>query len=291
MNSFGAKPVNENWFNETLYPTYCQSFKIDKVLAKQKTLFQDLMVFENQEFGRILVLDGAIQLTTRDEFIYHEMMSHVPIIAHGKVKKVLIIGGGDGGIAREVLKHPGIESVTMVEIDKGVVEASQEFFPEICIGVFDHPKFTLLIEDGVKFVKSKTAEYDVIITDSNDPIGPAKVLFTDTFYGACKNALKKDGILVTQNGDFFMQPHEYKDTYKHLKFLFEDATFFLANVPTYIGSYMTLGYASENSNYRKLSLDVIETRIQADKLKTRYYNAAMHQACFMLPQCLIESLE
>jgi spermidine synthase len=283
--------MNDKWFHESLYQTYCQSFKIDRVLSEKKTLFQDLMVFENQEFGRILILDGAVQLTTRDEFIYHEMMSHVPIFAHGNVKKVLIIGGGDGGIAREVLKHPEIESVTLVEIDQGVVDASKEFFPEVCKGVFEHPKFTLLIEDGIKFVQSKTSEYDVIITDSNDPIGPAKVLFTDTFYGYCKNALKPNGILVTQNGDFFMQPHEYKDTYQHLNYLFEDATFFLANVPTYIGSYMTLGYASDNPNYRHLSQDILQQRFIKAGFKTRYYNPAMHHASFVLPQFLLESLK
>jgi spermidine synthase len=283
--------MNDIWLNETLYKTYCQSFKVDKILDQHKTLYQDLVVFENQEFGRVLVLDGAIQLTTRDEFIYHEMMSHVPIIAHGNVKDVLIIGGGDGGIAREVLKHPGIESVTLVDIDAGVVEASKKYFPEVCKGVFDHPKFKLLIEDGIKFVQNQTQAYDVIITDSNDPIGPAKVLFTDTFYGSCKKALRKNGILVTQNGDFFMQPHEYKDTYRHLKFLFKDAAFFLANVPTYIGSYMTLGYASEDPSYRELPLEVIQNRIEQDGLKTRYYNAKMHQASFVLPQFLIDSLE
>ncbi|MDF2529463.1 MAG: speE [Gammaproteobacteria bacterium] len=279
------------WLHESLYKTYCQSFQIDKVLAQHKTLYQDLLVFENQEFGRVLVLDGAIQLTTRDEFIYHEMMSHVPIIAHGNVKHVLIIGGGDGGIAREVLKHSGIESVTLVEIDEGVVEASKQYFPEVCKGVFDHPKFSLRIEDGIQFVKNHQNAYDLIITDSNDPIGPAKVLFTDTFYGYCKQALKKEGILVTQNGDFFMQPNEYQDTYRHLSFLFKEATFFLANVPTYIGSYMTLGYASDNPEYRKLDIEALQQRITKADIKTRYYNASMHQASFVLPQFLLENLE
>jgi spermidine synthase len=283
--------MNNIWLHETLYKTYCQSFQVDTILEQHKTLFQDLLVFENQEFGRVLVLDGAIQLTTRDEFIYHEMMSHVPIISHGNVKDVLIIGGGDGGIAREVLKHPGIQSVTLVEIDEGVVTASKRYFPQVCQGVFEHPKFKLLIEDGVKFVQAQKQAYDVIITDSNDPIGPAKVLFTDTFYGSCKQALRKDGILVTQNGDFFMQPHEYKDTYRHLQFLFKDATFFLANVPTYIGSYMTLGYASDQTSYRELSVATLQERIAKANLKTRYYNAKMHQASFVLPQFLLESLE
>lgn len=283
--------MSKKWFHETLYPTYCQSFEIETVLWKEKSLHQDVLIFENKEFGKVMALDGAVQFTTRDECIYHEMIAHVPLFAHGNAQDVLIIGGGDGGAAREVIKHPNIRSATIVEIDRCVVDLTKKYIPEIPQGVFEHPKLRLVIEDGINFVKNNQAAYDIIITDSNDPIGPAQVLFTETFYGYCKKALKPNGILVTQNGDFFLQPKEYQATFSHLQFLFSDVSFYLANVPTYIGSYMTLGFASDVSEYRNLSLDMLNKRFAQTPIKTFYYYPSMHKASFVLPKTMQESLD
>lgn len=282
--------MTKQWFHETLYPTYCQSFKIETVLWEGKSSYQDVLIFENKEFGKVMALDGAVQFTTKDEFIYHEMITHVPLFAHGNVQDVLIIGGGDGGVAREVLKHPNVRSVTLVEIDSFVIDLTKKYVPEIPQGVFEHPKLHLTIDDGVNFVKNNQKTYDVIITDSNDPIGPSQVLFTETFYGYCKKLLRNKGILVVQNGDFFMQPKEYQTTFSHLQLLFRDVSFYLANVPTYIGSYMTLGFASD-TEYRNLTLDILNQRFAQTPIQTFYYHPSMHKACFALPKAMQETLD
>jgi spermidine synthase len=169
------------WIGETLYPFYQQRFSATEVLFEEKTEHQDLVIFENDFFGRVMLLDGVTQTTDRDEFVYHEMISHVPIFAHGNAQKVLIIGGGDGGVLREVLRHKDVEC-TMVEIDASVVEMSKKYFPQHSDGAFEDPRCNLVIADGLKFVKETQDRFDVIIVDSTDPIGPGEVLFTSEFY-------------------------------------------------------------------------------------------------------------
>lgn len=281
--------MSEKWFDETLYPTYCQSFKIETILWEGKSSYQNILVFENKEFGKVMALDGTVQFTTKDEFIYHEMIAHVPLFAHGNAQDILIIGGGDGGVAREVLKHSNVRSVTLVEIDPFIIDLTKKYIPEIPQEVFENPKLQLIIDDGVNFVKNNQETYDVIITDSSDPIGPSQVLFTENFYGYCKKALKKEGILVVQNGDFFMQPNEYQTTFSHLQLLFRDVSFYLANVPTYIGSYMTLGFASD-VDYCNLTLEMLNQRFAQTSIKTFYYHPGMHKACFTLPKSMQETL-
>ena len=170
------------WVSETLHDGYQQRFEVSKVLFSEKTEFQDMVIFENPKFGRVLVLDGVIQTTEKDEFIYHEMMVHTPLLANGAAKRVLIIGGGDGGCLREALRHPGVEKVTMVEIDPTVVDLSREYLPMHSDGAFDDPRTDLVIADGLKYVAESAEKFDVIIVDSTDPIGPGEVLFTDAFY-------------------------------------------------------------------------------------------------------------
>ena len=173
---------------------------------------QRIRVFENARFGRVLTLDGVVQTTEGDEFIYHEMMAHVPILAHGAARRVLIVGGGDGGMAREVLRHRAVEHVTMVEIDAGVVEFSKKYLPSLSAGAFDDPRLDLVIADGADFVAQTDRRFDVAIIDSTDPVGPGEVLFTDTFYGRAKRCLAPGGVLVTQNGVPFMQGDELAGT-------------------------------------------------------------------------------
>lgn len=282
--------MTNQWYNETLHPTYGQRFEIKKVLFETKTAFQHLIIFENTMFERVLALDGIIQTTTKDEHIYHEMMVHVPVLAHGNVKKVLIVGGGDGGILRETLKHAGITHITMVEIDKAVVEMSKQYLPSISNGAFDDPRLHLIIDDGMKYVRETKETYDVIITDSTDPIGPAEVLFSDDFYSCAKRCLNPGGVVVSQNGVSFLQAWELEGTYRRLSALYNDASFYLACVPTYIGGFMSLAWGTDDKTLRQQPLDVIRERYQRSAIKTHYYNPDMHVSSFSLPQQVVMML-
>jgi spermidine synthase len=272
----------EAWSHETLYPFHRQSLRIDRLLYDSKTEHQRIQVFENARFGRVLTLDGVVQTTEGDEFIYHEMMAHVPILAHGAARRVLIIGGGDGGMAREVLRHASVEHVTMVEIDAGVVSFCREYLPSLSDGAFDDPRLDLVIADGAAYVAEADATFDVILVDSTDPIGPGEVLFTDTFYGRAHARLAEGGILATQNGVPFLQPDELTGTLRALKALFRDATCYLATVPTYAGGPMAFGWATDGSA-RNTDTAALAQRYEAAGLSCRYYTPEAHEAAFALP--------
>lgn len=276
--------MSDQWYNETLYENYGQRFKIENVLFEHNTDHQHLVIFENSQFGRVMALDGIIQTTTRDECIYHEMMVHVPVLAHGYAKKILIIGGGDGGILREVVKHKHIEHITMIEIDAAVVEMSKKFLPSISNGAFDDPRLNLVIADGMDYVRNCTEKFDIIITDSTDPIGPGEVLFTDDFYSSAKKCLAKDGIIASQNGASFLQEWEFEGTYKRLASLYQDPWFYLASVPTYIGGFMTLAWATDNATYRNHPVTTISERFAANPFSTQYYTPEIHVGAFNLPR-------
>jgi spermidine synthase len=205
-----ASMPEKRWLPETLFDDlgFRMSYAVEKVLYEQHTDHQHLVLFEHKHFGKMLMLDGATQVTTRDEFIYHEMMTHVPILAHGKARNVLIIGGGDCGIAEEVLKHKALKSVVQVEIDASVIEFSKEHFPEFTKPVFRDKRFESVIADGMKYVATAERRFDIIIVDSTDPQGPGAVLFTKEFYAACKRCMAPGGVMVTQNGVPFLQPDE-----------------------------------------------------------------------------------
>src|SRR5256714_6663227 len=192
----------KRWIPETLFDQlgFRMTFEVERVLYEMQTEHQHLVLFENKYFGKMLMLDGATQITKRDEFIYQEMMSHVPIFAHGRAREVLIIGGGDCGIAEEVLKHRSVERLTQVEIDASVIEFSKEHFPEFTRPVFADKRFESVIDDGMKYVARTKRCFDVIIVDSTDPQGPGKVLFSQKFYAACKRCMTAGGVMVTQNG-------------------------------------------------------------------------------------------
>lgn len=277
-------------WSETLYDAYGQSFSVDKVYFESKTEHQHLMIFHNAMFGRVMVLDGIVQTTEKDEFIYHEMLTHVPLFAHGNAKRVLIIGGGDGGILREVCKHNTVEHVTQVEIDQAVIDMAKEYLPNHSAGAFDDPRANIVIDDGMRFVNETTDKFDVIISDSTDPIGPGEVLFTSDFYESCKRCLNEGGILATQNGVVFMQTDEVTTTSDRLAELYQDSYFYGAAVPTYVGGIMTFAWATDNPAYREQSLDTILQRFQAADIKTRYYNPAIHLAAFALPQYVLDAI-
>lgn len=276
------------WFTERLHSGYGQTLSMDQILFRDKTDHQDLVIFQNSRFGRVLALDGVVQTTEGDEHVYHEMMAHVPIIAHGAVREVLIIGGGDGGMAREVLRHPGVERVTMVEIDAGVVEMSREHLPSLSKGAFDNPRLDLIIDDGCAFVKNTDRRFDVIIVDSTDPIGPGAVLFTREFYADCKNHLTDGGVIVTQNGVPAVQGDEVTCTFQRFKGLFADRWFYAAPVPTYQGGHMAFGWGTDNASLREQAPEVLHKRWAPLTLETGYYTPDVQAAAFALPAFILK---
>lgn len=275
-------------YQETLYPAWGQNFQQDRILFEAATDHQQLVIFENARFGRVMALDGVIQTTEHDEFVYHEMMVHVPLLSHPKPESVLIIGGGDGGILREVLKHPSVNHVTQVEIDRSVVEMCIEYFPNHSQGAFDDPRLNLVITDGAAFMAQNTAQFDVIITDSTDPIGPGESLFESSFYAGCAAALTESGILVTQNGVPFMQGDEVTNTYRRWKPYFQTRQFYLTPVPTYAGGAMAMGFARPNIEVAP-SADVLKERSQALGI-LKYYTPQVHLGAFGLPQFVSDLL-
>ena len=275
------------WTIEALYDDYRQALSEDEVLYDSETGHQRIRVFTNPRFGRVLTLDDVVQTTEGDEFIYHEMLTHVPILAHGAAKRVLIIGGGDGGMAREVLRHTSVGHVTMVEIDAGVVAFSKKYLPSLSAGAFDDPRLNLVIADGAEFVRESADRFDVIIVDSTDPVGPGEVLFTDTFYGRAKSCLAEGGILVTQNGVPFLQGEELTNTMRAFKALFRDATCYMATIPTYAGGPMAFGWGTDGTA-RQTSPEVLEQRFEAAGISTRYYTPQVHTGAFALPRYVLD---
>lgn len=276
------------WFDERLYPGgavgYTQRFEVTRVVCERRSKFHELTIFETPVFGRVLTLDGIVQTTERDEFAYHEMLAHVPLFAHGDAKRVLIVGGGDGGVLREVLRHASVEAATLVDIDRLVVDVCREHMPSLSDGAFDDSRSHLVIADATRFVAQTTDRFDVVIVDSTDPLGPGEALFTEAFYADCKRVVEPEGILVTQNGVPFLQAVELASSMRKLKTLFGDVTAYLAVVPSYVGGFMALGWASDNANLRRQPETAIADRFVHSGIETRYYGPAIHVAAFSLPR-------
>ena len=276
-------------FTEELYKKYNQNITIEKIITSQNSKFQNILIFDSKYFGRILTLDKVIQITEFDHFYYSEMLSHIPIITHGKVKRVLIIGGGDGAIAHEVLKHNSIKEVFICEIDQDVINLSVKYLKKINFGSLKNPKVKIIIEDASQFIKKNNFKnyFDLIIADRPDPIGPGKNLFKIKFYKDIKNALSNSGIAVFQNGVPFFQKKELKDTMKHLKSTFNYSGVYLTVVPTYIGGYMALTWSSNAIDIsKKVNLDKHSKVI--NKLNTQYYTKEIHYTSFILPKWIKE---
>ena len=271
------------WFEEALHEGLRFKLEATEVLYDSQTEHQRVVIFENPVLGRVMTLDDIVQTTERDEFIYHEMMAHVPILAHGAARKVLIIGGGDGGMLEEVLKHRAVQRATMVEIDASVVELAKRHLRPICGAAFENPRTELVIADGVDFVARTQARYDVIIIDSTDPVGPGEVLFQEDFYRNCRRCLAPGGILVTQNGVPFLQGAELTGTLACFRRHFADATCYLATVPTYFGGPMAFGWASDDPAPRRVALDTLQARFAAAAIETGYYTPEVHLSAFALP--------
>lgn len=282
--------MTAGWFTETLHRGYGQSFEITATVFEKKTAHQELLIFETPALGRVLVLDGIVQTTEADEFYYHEMMVHPALLAHGDARRVLIIGGGDGGALREVLKHPSVEQATLVEIDPAVVELCRAHLPAISAGAFDDPRARLVIADGTRFAAETGEAFDVVIVDSTDPVGPSVALFEAGFYGDCRRMLGGRGILVRQAGVPFFQRDEYVAAHKRLSQVFRDCAFLLVPVPTYSGGHMALAWASDDAANRERPAAVIARRFAEAAIETRYYTPDVHAAAFALPAFMRRAL-
>ena len=286
--------AKKRWIAETLFDElgFRMTFAVDKVLYEVQTEHQHLVLFEHQFFGKMLMLDGATQISKKDEFIYQEMMSHVPLFAHGKAEDVLIIGGGDCGIAEEVLKHRTVKRLTQVEIDPAVIEFAKEHFPEFTKPVFADRRFESVIDDGAKYVAATDRRFDVIIVDSTDPIGPGKILFGAKFYAGCRRCMKPGGVLVTQNGVPFFQNNELTTTMLRFRRLFADASCYVAAIPVYVGGHMALGIASDDKRVRRHSVATIARRYRkAGSFKTKYWTPEVHVAAFAQPRFIAELVD
>ncbi len=271
----------ELWFSEFQSKNIKFSLKVNKVLSIEKSEYQTIAVYENEDMGRILALDNVIQLTTKDEFTYHEMIAHVPMFTHNAPEKVLIIGGGDGGTLREVLKHP-VKHAHLVDIDRKVIETSKKFFPYISYS-FEDPRVKVFIEDGIEFVK-KNSGYDVIIIDSTDPIGPAVNLFSRDFYKDVFNALNKDGIMVAQTESPFLYADVIKRIYDDISSIYPYTNIYTSVVPTYPGAFWTFSMGSKMVD--PLKKDITQTL----DIETKYYTKSMHKACLDIPPFLKDML-
>jgi spermidine synthase len=275
------------WYQEGYHAHWCQRLEVERYLYRGRTDFQEAIVFESPVLGRVLVLDGILQTTERDEFIYHEMISHVALVAHGVAQDVLIIGGGDGGTLEEVLKHVGVKSAVMVELDPGVVDLARTHLPSISNGAFDDSRTELVFGDGVRFIAETDRQFDVIIVDSTDPFGPGEALFTRSFYADCHARLRPGGILVAQGGNAFLERSRMRDCLARLASAFADASFILTSVPSYLGGPFVFAWGCDDPNKRMLTAEQLRPRPVPAGL--RCYSPAVHTAAFVHPPWLTAS--
>jgi spermidine synthase len=273
--------LDNTWFSEiheNLWPGRALSLRIDHFLYREQSPFQDICIFKNSGVGRVLTLDNIIQLTESDEFAYQEMIAHIPLFSHPAPRRVLIIGGGDGGVAREVARHPGIETIDLCEIDSMVIEASKKYLPFMATGFFDS-RVKVYIQDGSQFVTGHNEKYDVIIVDSSDPIGPAKVLFEEPFYHSLEAALTPDGIMMNQAESIWLHLNLIKELQKTGHGLFPIAEYCFTCVPTYPSGQIGFLCCSKQHDVRQPQ----RQPDQAFQKNLRYYTPDIHKASFHLP--------
>ncbi|MEX0844940.1 MAG: polyamine aminopropyltransferase [Balneolaceae bacterium] len=276
-------------FNEFYHENTGLTIGLKKLLFSEQTEYQLVEVYETDTWGNLMTIDGMVMLSEMDEFVYHEMVAHPVMFAHSKPEKILIIGGGDGGTAREVLKHSSVKQVDMVEIDEAVVRASKEYFPGV--GAWDDDRLNVLFEDGIAFVKAAKSEYDVIIVDGSDPVGPAEGLFEKDFFQFCFDALKNDGVLSAQTESPWVKEYHksIKKVFDALNEVFFESDMYLGFIPLYPAGMWSFAYASKGINVQS---DEVLARVEqglskfGDELK--YYNKNVHQGAFALPNFVAE---
>ncbi|MBE5933909.1 MAG: polyamine aminopropyltransferase [Lachnospiraceae bacterium] len=277
------------WFSEFHTKDVKLSLKVNKQLFSQRSDYQQIDVFETAEFGRVLALDGNIMLTERDEFIYDEMITHVPMAVHPNIKNVLVIGVGDGGVVKELTRYDSIERIDLVEMDEMVAEACRIYIPANACRL-DDARVHIYYEHALKYIRKHEDEYDLIIVDSNDPYGPSEGLYTREFYGSCYKALKEDGIMVNQQGSPFYQEDAdaMKRSHGRIVNTFPISRVYQAHIPTYAAGYWLFGFASKK--YHPID-DMDEERWKGLHLKTKYYTTRLHKGAFYLPAFLEEVLQ
>lgn len=275
-----TRHVKDGWFSETcpMWPGMALSLEIETTLHDEKSPFQHIQVFETRHHGRMLALDGIIQLTQSDEFSYQEMLAHIPLFAHPEPETVLVIGGGDGGILREVGRHACVKTMDFCEIDEMVITVSKQFLPDLACG-FDDSRVNVFIGDGAAFVREKTGVYDVIIVDSSDPIGPGEVLFKKPFYESLKNALRPGGIIATQGESIFLHKDCVTRLAKITRDLFDRQAYACIMVPTYPGGNIGICLGSLGPELTRPARE-IPPELQG---QLKYYTPGIHEAAFVLP--------
>ena len=279
----------ELWYTDEHTGDVRFSMKATVQIASKKSAVQQIDILDTKAYGRVLVLDGGLMITEKDEFIYHEMLAHVPMAVHPRVRNVLVIGGGDGGTVRELVKYREIESIDLVEADKDVVLLSKKFLPFTSCKLRDK-RVSVWFEDGLRYVRGKKAEYDLIIVDSPDPYGPAEGLFTRAFYGTCFKALRDDGILINQHESPFYAAHQksVRDAHSHIAAEFPVSTVYQCHIPSYPSGHWLFGFATKRYHPIK---DLDEDRWNRLRIATGYYNTALHRGAFALPNYVKRLLE
>ena len=279
----------ELWYTEQHTDSVRFSIKIKEQLYSAKSPFQQIDIFDSEEFGRFMTLDGLMMVTEKDEFIYHDMIVHVPMAVNPAIKRVLVIGAGDGGTVRELTRYSGIEHIDMVEIDQQVVDVCIKYLPQLSKKLSD-PRVQLHFEDGLRFVRSKENAYDLIIVDSTDPFGPGEGLFTKEFYGNCCHALNESGILVNQHESPYYEAYanNMKRAHQRIKEFFPITMVYQAHIPTYPSGHWLFGFASKAIHPIN---DLGAEGWNALGLQTKYYNTELHSAAFALPNYVKEMLE
>ncbi|KJE94058.1 spermidine synthase [Capsaspora owczarzaki ATCC 30864] len=277
--------IQDGWFTEKsdLWPGQGLALKVKQVLHHAKSDFQDILVFQSESYGNVLVLDGAVQVTERDEFAYQEMIAHLPLCIHPYPKSVLIVGGGDGGVIREVIKHQAVEHITLCEIDPQVIEVAKKYLPSLAVG-FNDPRVTVHVGDGVEYMKQHAGNFDVIITDSSDPIGPASALFEQPFYAAMRNALKPNGIVCTQAESIWLHLDLICNMKRFCSKLFPVVGYAWTSIPTYPCGQIGFMICSLNplTELEQPTRSFSDTQLKS--LPLRYYNKRIHTSSFTLPQ-------
>ncbi|HWC64375.1 MAG TPA: polyamine aminopropyltransferase [Rhizomicrobium sp.] len=273
---------------ERLHKGYAQSMEVTQILADERSQFQHIRIFDTVANGRVMTLDDIVQITSRDESAYADMLTHLPMLEHGKVERVMIVGGGDLSIADEALKHKSVKEVVLVDIDGQVIELCRRLFGGVNAKAFKDRRLTIEVADAFEYLGRKSSQnrFDLIIADRPDPVGPGKALFGETFYDRVKRALKKGGYATFQTGVPFYQPWEITDALKELAQFFPRSGLYLTVVPTYIGGFMALSWASKGgpalgsaTGIRRAARSYKKTRLKCD-----YYNPQIHAAAFALPE-------
>lgn len=276
--------MSDRWVEETFHPNWRVRLKADEVLHELRSEHHHLVVFKNKDWGTVMTLDGVVQLSTFDEYVYHEMMAHVPLMAHAKPKSVLVIGGGDGGVLREVLKHPSVKQAVLVDIDETVINLAKKYFPKVPDKAFKDARSEIVIADGAKFVATTGRRFDAVIVDSSEPIGPSAVLHSKPFFKNCRRVLNDGGVLVAQNGLVFTDPGHLGRTTRYLASMFKSVTPYACHQPCYFGGPLAINFASDDKALAGADVKTLRQRQKQRKIgDLKYWTPDVHRAGFALP--------